>query len=66
VVDRYAEVVVVQCLTLGMSRALPWIAAGLRGAVGEVAVYVADEPGAARLEGFEPRRDGSTGTGPRP
>ena len=56
VVDRYAEVVVIQCLTLGMSRALPWIAAGLRGAVGEVPIYLADEPGAARLEGFEPRR----------
>jgi len=64
VVDRYAEVVVVQCLTLGMSRALPWIAAGLRGAVGEVAVYVADEPGAARLEGFEPRRGWLDGDGP--
>src|SRR5207245_11651230 len=49
---------------VGGWRGLPWIAAGRRGAAGEVAVYVADEPGAARLEGFEPRRGWLDGDGP--
>jgi 23S rRNA (cytosine1962-C5)-methyltransferase len=64
VVDRYGPVVVIQCLTAGMSRALPWIAAGLRAAVSPAAIYVADEPAAARLERFEPRRGWLDGAGP--
>ena len=64
VVDRYGQVAVVQCLTLGMSRALPSISTALRRSVGELAIYVADEPGAARLEGFEPRRGWLDGAGP--
>ena len=56
VVDRYSDVVVVQCLTLGMSGALPWIVAGIRAALGDLAIYVSDDPAAARMEGFEPRR----------
>ncbi len=55
-VDRYGGVAVVQCFTLGMSRALDWIAAAVRSAVGDCAIYVSDDPAAARLEGFEPRR----------
>jgi 23S rRNA (cytosine1962-C5)-methyltransferase len=64
VVDRYGPVAVIQCLTAGMSRALPWIAAGLRRAVGAAAIYLADEPAAARLEGFEPRRGWLDHAGP--
>ncbi|MBI3629255.1 MAG: class I SAM-dependent rRNA methyltransferase [Candidatus Rokubacteria bacterium] len=56
VVDRYGAVSVVQCFTLGMSRVIDWIAAGLRAAVGDGPVYLADDPAGARLEGFEPRR----------
>ncbi len=56
VVDRYGDVIVVQCLTLGMSGALPWIAAGIRATLGDLAIYVSDDPAAARIEGFEPRR----------
>ena len=57
VIDRYGDdVVVVQCLTLGMSGALPWIAAGIRATLGDLAIYVSDDPAAARIEGFEPRR----------
>lgn len=64
VVDRYSEVAVVQCGTLGMSRALSWIVAGVRAALGDLPVYLADDPGAARLEGFEPRRGWLDRAGP--
>jgi 23S rRNA (cytosine1962-C5)-methyltransferase len=57
VADRYREVLVVQCLTLGMSRALPWIAAGLRTALGNLPIFLSDDATAARLEGFAPRRE---------
>jgi 23S rRNA (cytosine1962-C5)-methyltransferase len=56
VIDRYSEVAVVQCGTLGMARVVDWIAAGLRATVGDCPVYLSDDPAAARLEGFEPRR----------
>ncbi len=56
VVDRYGAVSVVQCSALGMSRVIDWIAGGLRAAVGDGPVYLADDPAGARLEGFEPRR----------
>ena len=52
VADRYGPVVVVQCLTLGMARRRAALVAALRAAVGDVAVFSADDPGAAALEGF--------------
>jgi 23S rRNA (cytosine1962-C5)-methyltransferase len=55
VVDRYGEVLVMQCLTLGMSRVAAWAVAGLRAAAGDLPIFRLDDPAAARLEGFEPR-----------
>lgn len=53
VVDRYGPVSVVQCLTLGMTRA----EAGIRAALGSLfpdgSLYRLDDPTAARIEGFE-------------
>jgi 23S rRNA (cytosine1962-C5)-methyltransferase len=57
VVDRYGPVSVVQCLTLGMSRAADWISAALAQLFPDGRVHRLDEATAARLEGFEPRQD---------
>jgi len=54
VIDRYGPVVVLQTVTLGMARRRAELAAALRGAVGDVAVFCVDDPMAATLEGFEP------------
>jgi 23S rRNA (cytosine1962-C5)-methyltransferase len=52
VADRYGPVVVVQCLTLGMARRRAALVAALRAAVGDVAVFSADDAASAALEGF--------------
>lgn len=52
VVDRYGPVAVVQCLTLGMAVRRAVLATALREAVGPLAVFSADDPVAAGLEGF--------------
>lgn len=57
VVDRYGSVSVVQCLTLGMSRAADWIRAALGRLFPDGVVQRLDDATAARLEGFEPRQD---------
>lgn len=54
VVDRYGPVVVVQCLTLGMARRRATLAAALRAAIGDLAVFSADDPASAAIEGFAP------------
>lgn len=54
VVDRYGPVVVVQCLTLGMTRRRSWIVKALSGLEGVSHFYGHDEETAGRLEGFEP------------
>ena len=54
VVDRYGPVAVLQAVTLGMARRRAELAAALRAAIGDVAVYCVDDPTAAALEGFEP------------
>jgi 23S rRNA (cytosine1962-C5)-methyltransferase len=64
VADRYQDVLVVQSLTLGMARALPWIAEGLRLALGDLPIFLADDATAARLEGFEPRQEWLDRVGP--
>ena len=56
VVDRYADVLVVQCLTLGMARMRDVIVTGLREVLGDLCVFSADDPVAAGLEGFAPGR----------
>ena len=54
VADRYGDVLVVQCLTLGMSRVRAELVAALRAAIGDLPVFVSDDPVPAGLEGFEP------------
>jgi 23S rRNA (cytosine1962-C5)-methyltransferase len=54
VVDRYGPAAVVQCLTLGMARRRAALVAALRAAIGDVAVFSADDPASATLEGFTP------------
>lgn len=56
VADRYGEVLVIQCLTLGMARMRGTLAAALRAAAGDLPVFSTDEPVYARLEGFAPLR----------
>jgi len=56
IVDRYGPVFVIQCLTLGMARARGAIVRALRAAVGDQPIFMMDEEGSARLEGFEPER----------
>ena len=54
VVDRYASVAVIQCLTLGMVQNRPWIVEALGCLDGVSHYYGHDEETAGRLEGFEP------------
>ena len=56
VVDRYGAVSVVQCLTLGMARLAGHVVDALAELFPGEPVYRADDPTAARLEGFEPQR----------
>jgi 23S rRNA (cytosine1962-C5)-methyltransferase len=64
VADRYADVLVVQCLTLGMARARREVVTALRAAVGELPVFVSDDAVMAALEGFEPMRGWLDAEGP--
>jgi 23S rRNA (cytosine1962-C5)-methyltransferase len=56
VVDRYADVLVMQSLTLGMARRRDEIAAEVRAAAGDLPIYCADDATPATLEGFTPVR----------
>ncbi len=56
VVDRYGPASVVQCLTLGMTHAMPWAATALSGLFPGGRIYRLDEATAADIEGFEPER----------
>ena len=64
VIDRYGPVAVLQTVTLGMARRRADLAAALRQAVGDVAVYCVDDPTAATLEGFEPAAGWLDAAGP--
>jgi len=64
VVDRYGPASAIQCLTLGMARALPWIAGALAELFPGGPVYRADDSTAARIEGFEAQRGWVGDTGP--
>jgi 23S rRNA (cytosine1962-C5)-methyltransferase len=64
VVDRYAGVLVVQCLTLGMARSRGVVVAALRAALGDLPVLSADDPLGAGLEGFAPERGWVDRAGP--
>jgi 23S rRNA (cytosine1962-C5)-methyltransferase len=63
VVDRYAGVLVVQCLTLGMLAARDDVVDALRSIVGDLPVFAWDDATAARFEGFEPSREWIVGGG---
>ena len=56
VVDRYGDVIAVQCLTLGMARQRTAVVAALRAAVGDLPVFSADDLIGAGHEGFVPAR----------
>jgi 23S rRNA (cytosine1962-C5)-methyltransferase len=64
VVDRYGDVLVLQCLTLGMANIRGELVAALRSAVGDLPVFAVDDPVPAGLEGFEPRRGWLDAQGP--
>ena len=64
VADRYGDVVVLQCLTLAMARRRPALTEAFRTAVGDGAVFSADEPAQASLEGFEAARGWVDKVGP--
>ncbi len=64
VVDRYADVLALQCLTLGMARVRGAFVAALRGVLADLAIFSADDPVAARLEGFAPERGWVDRAGP--
>jgi 23S rRNA (cytosine1962-C5)-methyltransferase len=53
VVDRYGPVLVVQTLTLGMTRVRDDLVAGLRDRLGDLPVFGLGDPVVAPLEGFE-------------
>jgi 23S rRNA (cytosine1962-C5)-methyltransferase len=57
VVDRYGPVSVVQCLTLGVSRAAGWIVEALGRLFPDGRVCRLDDLTAARIEGFDPVRE---------
>jgi 23S rRNA (cytosine1962-C5)-methyltransferase len=56
VVDRYDDVLAIQCLTLGMARRRADIVGAVRAAVGDMPAFSADDPVAAGHEGFVPER----------
>jgi 23S rRNA (cytosine1962-C5)-methyltransferase len=64
VVDRYGPLSVVQCLTLGMTRAEPWIAASLETMFPGGSMYRLDDPTAARIEGYEAQQRWQGEAGP--
>src|SRR5687767_11093255 len=45
VVDRYGDLLVLQCLTAAMDAARPLVADALRAAVGNLPIYLLDDPG---------------------
>jgi 23S rRNA (cytosine1962-C5)-methyltransferase len=53
VVDRYGPVLVVQTLTLGMTRVRGDLVAGLRARLGDLPVFGLGDPAVALLEGFQ-------------
>lgn len=64
IVDRYRDVLVVQCQTLAMARRRGVVAAELRALLGPQPVLSADDDLAAGLEGFAPERGWLDGEGP--
>ena len=64
VADRYGDVLVVQCSTLGVARVRSDLAVALRSALGDLPVFMSDEEVPAHLEGFEARRGWLDASGP--
>jgi 23S rRNA (cytosine1962-C5)-methyltransferase len=64
VVDRYADVLALQCVTLGMARVRAEIVAALRATAGDLPVFSADDAVSAGLEGFAPERGWVDRAGP--
>lgn len=66
VVDRYAGVVVVQCLTAGIERVRDVVADVVREALGDVAVYERSDTTARAREGLPPSAGPIAGPAPGP
>jgi len=64
VADRYGDVLVVQCSTLGVARVRSDLAVALRSVLGDLPVFMSDEEVPAHLEGFEARRGWLDASGP--
>src|SRR5262249_45143190 len=64
VADRYGPVSVIQCLTLGMTRAEAWVIAALAMLFPGGTVYRTDDATAARIEGFVAEHGWRGGAGP--
>jgi 23S rRNA (cytosine1962-C5)-methyltransferase len=64
IADRYGTGLVIQCLTLAMAARRAELVAALREVTGPLPVFLLDDPGPARLEGFEPARGWLDGPGP--
>jgi 23S rRNA (cytosine1962-C5)-methyltransferase len=64
VVDRYGDVLALQCLTLGMAQSRPTLVAAVRAALGDLPVFSADDQVVAGLEGFAPARGWVDRAGP--
>ena len=64
VVDRYADVLALQCFTLGMAQSRELIVTAVRAVVGDLPLFRADDQVAAGLEGFAPQRGWLDRAGP--
>jgi 23S rRNA (cytosine1962-C5)-methyltransferase len=64
IADRYGTGLVIQCLTLAMAARRAELVAALREVTGPLPVFLLDDPGPARLEGFEPARGWLDAPGP--
>ena len=64
VVDRYGDVLALQCLTLGMARRRAMIVEAVRAVVGDLPAFSADDAVAAGHEGFTPQRGWVDRAGP--
>lgn len=64
IVDRYGDVLVLQCTTLGMDRLKNWIVEQLQSITGGLSIFEKSTGAARKSEGLEPRSGWVKGSGP--
>ena len=64
IVDRYGDVLVLQCTTLGMDRLKNWIVDQLQTITGGLSIFEKSTGAARKSEGLEPRSGWVKGSGP--